>query len=378
MRACAFWPVVLNSNVTPYLHSVATRLGEALGGVAPTLRTLAFWKGVQRRCPAPQCRSARRPLFAIAWVSSVAACAVSPDEPTPVLDARGSVVFGITSDFEPLKDVARVAADLSIDGVVQERKTWSIDGEEKLRFPFELTVSDLVDGAKVDVMFSTFQSLQVSESPFLLRQAATSAVAGQRLLLRAHLEWECVPGFQLGAEKVAPTCVSPETCVAAACQDPYVAPGTLEPYSPDWAVEFADVCRPVEAGPPEVTIGQGIETFTPISQGDKLAMFLGNQGGYHVWLALRMKNLHRTGSKTTILVSRPDTGEELCGATLPRDFSPSAAGACDLTGIQCIVSYDVLGGQTLQGKTVLVSAKVVDITGDVAFATKEVLLGTGG
>lgn len=317
----------------------------------------------------------RTRIVTTALLLSAAGCAAPPAESGDG-DTPGVVVVGITSDFLPGVDVGRLEAEVSIDGVEAPRKTWTLDGGEPLAFPIELPLEGLPDGARVDLRFATFESTSTLEPPFLTRQAATSAVAGQKLLLRTHLEWECVPGFILGGETTAPTCVAPDTCIAAECDDPYVPPGSLELYSPSWAVDFADECRPLDAGPPELAIGEGIETFSALAPGGGVQMHLGSQGGYHIWLALRMKNLHRVGSTTTISAKRADTGEELCGATLPRDFSPVGDGACDLVGIQCVVTLDVMELDALIGQTVALSAKVVDITGDVGFSEQDATLST--
>ncbi len=96
-------------------------------------------------------------------------------------------------------------------------------------------------------------------------------------------------------------------------------------------------------------------------------MELGSQGGYHIWLALRMRNLHRAGSETTVTVTRTSTEEELCAMTLPWDFTPTGEGDCDLTGIRCIVSYDIEGLELLVGEQIRIDAKVVDSTANVGF-----------
>lgn len=315
-------------------------------------------------------------VFTVSFPFLLAGCAAPPADTETGRNEPGVIVVGITSDFVPGADIARIEGEITIDGGEVRRMTWSIDGDGELAFPIEVPLEDLPDGARVDVRLAAFETLGISESPFVVRRVATAAVAGQKLLLRTHLEWECVPGFKLGGEHLAPTCPEPETCVAAECEDPYVQPDSLEAYSATWMAEFSDACRPLEAGPPELTIGEGLDTFSALTPGGDVPMHLGNQGGYHVWLALRMRNLHQVGSTTTLTVALPSTGEELCSVTLPRDFSPATNGACDLVGIQCIVLYDATGLQDIKGQTMRLSAKVVDITGDVCFAEQEATLVT--
>lgn len=286
----------------------------------------------------------------------------------------GTIVIGVTSDFTPGPDIGRLEADLSIGGAPPERRTWAIDKGDPLVFPFELPLSDLPGGTEVDVRLSAFKTSYTTDPPFSTRHAITSVVADSELLLRTHLEWECVPSYNLGGDRLAPTCAEPETCVAAECTDPHVPAGELEPYSSTWTVAYADECRPLDAGPPEVAVGQGIEAFSPLAPGGEVPLELGSQGGYHIWLALRMKNLHRVGSTTTLTVTRPSTTEELCHVELPWDFTPVEGGDCDLTGIRCIVLYDATGLAGIVGAELHVEAKVVDATGDVGFGQQEITL----
>lgn len=286
----------------------------------------------------------------------------------------GTIVIGVTSDFSPGPDIGRLEAELSIGSAQPERKIWAIDKGEPLAFPLELPCGELPGGTEIDVRWSAFTTSYTTDPPFMTRRAITSVVEGSDMLLRTHLEWECVPSYNLGGERLAPTCADPETCVAAECVDPHVPVHELEPYAPTWAVAFADECRPLDAGPPEVAVGQGIETFSALASGDQVQMEKGGQGGYHVWLALRMRNLHRIGSITSLTVTRPSTAEELCYVKVPWDFSPSAGGDCDLTGVRCIVSYDLHGATLLDGQEIHVEAKVVDATGDVGFGQQDVTL----
>jgi hypothetical protein len=316
-------------------------------------------------------RPARATLLATALLGAACGQSEPPSAPEPT-----SVVVGITSDFVPGADIGRLVADVHVGGSDRPSTTWTLSSPEPLAFPIELWISDLSDGERVDVLLSAFEGEGPSEVPFLTRAASTSCLGGAELLLRAHLEWECVPSFQLpGDEVLAPECKSPETCIAASCEDPYVPPSSLQPYYPSWAVDYADECRPEGAGDPQLTVGQGVDHFEPLEEGDLLVMHSGSQGGFHVWVALRARDLHREGSTTTVDIRRADTGEELCGAEIPWDFTPSEGGACDLWGIRCVVSFDIAGASQLHGKEAIVSAKAVDLLGNVAFAERTVVLG---
>ncbi|MEZ4293554.1 MAG: hypothetical protein R3B70_01160 [Polyangiaceae bacterium] len=309
-------------------------------------------------------RRVATPLLATLALS----CAQASEEPA------GAVVVGITADFQPGPDIARLSADVRVDGELFDSRVWIAKGSPELSFPLELPVSGLADGARVDVELLGFETMGENEAPFVRRDAATAILVGQTLLLRAHMEWECVPSFHLPGGELAPTCASPLTCVAAGCEDPFVDPSKLSPYSIDWAVDYADECRPEDAGEPAVEVGRGLESFEALAPGGPVPMVKGPQGGFHVWLALRARNLHRQGSVTHLQVTRQDSGEELCAVEVPWDFEPSGDGSCDLAGIQCVVSYDVAGAAALTGQAALVSAKVVDSTGDVGFGEQVVTL----
>src|SRR6185369_7787392 len=96
--------------------------------------------------------------------------------------------------------------------------------------------------------------------------------------------------------------------IGAACASSFVEPADLEPYRPDWATVYADACKPDGAGAPEIAIGQGQDAFAPIEDGGPILLEKGPQGGLHVWLAIRMRNLHQDGSITRVSAIDPDQG----------------------------------------------------------------------
>jgi hypothetical protein len=44
-------------------------------------------------------------------------------------------------------------------------------------------------------------------------------------------------------------------------------------------------------GPPVVELGTGFQYFEPLSEGQKVEIIFGPQGGYHVWVHFRMQNM---------------------------------------------------------------------------------------
>lgn len=282
--------------------------------------------------------------------------------------ATGTVVVGVTSDFAVGADIGSLEAKITASGQAPSTLTWTVGGARQLTFPLELPFADLPDGADVGVLFSAREGTSPDEHPFLTREVATSILEGRTLLLRAHLEWECVPSFHLPGGQLAPDCPPPKTCIAASCEDPLTPPEELADYRPDWAVDYADPCRPEAAGDPTLTIGEGLDSFTPLA--GPVLLHPGPQGGYHIWLALRSTNLHQKGSVTTLSVTLDGADSPLCDLEVPWDYTPSMSNACDLAGIQCVVANDIAAANALDTQPALVTAKVRDLTGDVAFATQ--------
>jgi hypothetical protein len=151
----------------------------------------------------------RRGLLVLWFPAVTAACAEAGGEPA------GTVIVGITSDFRPGVDMARLAAEVRVDGADAGSHEWTVGGEEALSFPLELRLAGLPEGARVDVSLAAYEGTSALEAPFVRRDAATSAAADRELLLRAHLEWECVPSFHLPGGALAPVCERPETCIAS-------------------------------------------------------------------------------------------------------------------------------------------------------------------
>ncbi|MBK8255097.1 MAG: hypothetical protein IPK82_20855 [Polyangiaceae bacterium] len=315
-------------------------------------------------------------VFASCFAASVCAFSLVGCGESRANTHQGAVVFGITSDFQPGPDIARLQADLQVEEGAVKTLVWAAGKTPELTFPLEVRAENGAADALVTLRLSGYEGFGSAEIPFVERTISTHFVAEKTLLARTHLEWECVPNYHLPGGDLAPICKPPLTCVAAECDDPFVEPSHLEVYTPNWFSDFADACRPEGAGPPEVMVGQGLETFSPLSPAAPLMMEKGSQGGYHVWIALRQKNLHQKGSYTSVSIERNDTLEELCAVEIPWDFTPIGDGevGCELAGIRCVVSYDAAAAAALTGKEVVVKARVVDLLGDVGFGEQATML----
>ena len=66
----------------------------------------------------------------------------------------------------------------------------------------------------------------------------------------------------------------------------------------------------------ELFLGTGQTDFSPLNDGQTLQLERGPQGGHHIWIAARMKNLRQSGSRTTLTA-------KLVGTTFSRSLRTS-------------------------------------------------------
>jgi hypothetical protein len=184
------------------------------------------------------------------------------------------------------------------------------------------------------------QSDNAADPVLLSRLVDTKIIAGQERLLRVRLEQRCMTAAGLRAAPGAflptgPSCPAPSTCIAGACTASEVPSSATEVYRPDWASSPPDVCRPAGAGDPEVTLGSGQTNYAPLNDGDTLQIEKGPQGGHHIWVALRMRNLRQSGSTTTITGVLPDNPTSTIQPTaFVFSFDPDEGGYCKLYGLR--------------------------------------------
>jgi hypothetical protein len=286
-------------------------------------------------------------------------------------DPTGSIVVGLTSDLDAGTAIDGLAVTMSVDGeVLSERELALGPGSGRTDFPAELAFRQVEDFARVSV------GLRALEGPVLhlTRSLETEGVDGAELLARVHLEGSCDVAPS-GSAPPGPACSDPaETCVAGRCVPSFVPSSALEPYRPDWATTFADACKPAAAGAPEIIVGLGMSDYLPADDYAVAQVEAGPQGGHHVWVAARVKNLHRSGSITTLAGDIPDLGLTLEEIRLIFTMEVGEGGYCNLHGLRFWLDA---GGQEIEamlGHALRVRVSITDIDGSTGSSEKWITL----
>lgn len=282
---------------------------------------------------------------------------------------EGTVVIGLTSDLRVGVDIDRLHVVERTAGKVTRDEVLTSAGAHPLAFPTELSFDKLPDGTAIGVDLEAFGPGD-DTTPLLTRTATTTILAGEKLLYRVSLDSACVqePG------SAAPSCDAPQTCVHGACQSADVDPHRFAPYSSGWADESqADICKPANPGPPTLIIGEGQADYLPLADGEVDQVEAGPQGGHHIWVALRMKNLRQSGSITSITGYQKDLDAHIGPFDVIFDFDQDEGGYCKLYGLRFQLDQS-LPIDMLLGKKLDVTVTVTDKDGSVGTATKTVQL----
>lgn len=210
----------------------------------------------------------------------------------------------------------------------------------------------------------------------LERLASTTLIADRAPLLRVALESRCVvyPTLKPGPGKApgplsGPTCAAPTTCIMGTCQSDVVAPDNLEPYTPAWAKNAPDRCKPRDGGPPYLDVGTGQTDYLPLASGQTLQAEAGPQGGHHIWIATRMRNLKQQLTTTRIEGLQPETGTPIPPSTFVFTYAPAEGGACKLYGLRYQLDNGGIDYLQFLGKPLDVTATVLDAAQGTASST---------
>jgi hypothetical protein len=313
-----------------------------------------------------------RQMGALAIVSALAVSSCHRADPTTLVvgiqsDPMGGVVSG-------LHVIIRVAGGIIDDEVVKPPHGSKVGFPQ----PWEKTLSGVgKETAEVDVEVDAIGD--PAAVPLFKRLSATHFVPGHEALLRIPLESRCIvyPVTPRGASKVpgplsGPACTEPATCISGICQSRDVPSARLETYGKNWPSNAPDRCKPRNGGPPDLQLGTGQSYYLPLAKEQLLQAEAGPQGGHHIWIATRMKNLKQAGSTTRITGVQPDTGATIPPTTLAFTYSPDEGGYCKLYGIRYQLDNEGIDYKQFLGKPLDVTVAVTDSSGATASVTRRV------
>ncbi|MFO0757297.1 MAG: hypothetical protein U0359_12450 [Byssovorax sp.] len=270
------------------------------------------------------------------------------------------VVVGLTTDMAVGFDVDKLAVKLESGGALVRSEELSY-AEGKLSLPAEIAAGAMPEGAEVQVSVDAFGDHGTKH--LFTRQAATRAELGRMVLLPVSLGEACVTAI----------CPAGTTCVEGDCRDPFVAPSTLSAYDPSWIATAPDACKTPSSGPPAIVIGRGNDAYAPVSEGEVVPIEAGPQGGYHVWLALRVEGLRQLGTEMTITGYFPDRDVTLSPFTALVTLRKAEGGQCEIHGIRFQVTRaeDV---EEVRGQPIEVHVALTDPNGDSAEADARLVI----
>ncbi|MFO0586802.1 MAG: hypothetical protein U0441_04655 [Polyangiaceae bacterium] len=278
-------------------------------------------------------------------------------------DSTGTVVVGVASKLVPGSVLDSVHVTVKAGGVVAADHTYKSSAKD-LSFPIEEPITDLADGEKIEVAVEG----SFAGKTLITRNGSTEAVAGKEKLLRLDLTANC-----LG--QAAPNCEAPMTCDNGACDDGHVPASKLPDYTSNWsaATKTVDVCKPKDAGDPVVVIGEGQSDYLPLMDGDVAQIEAGPQGGHHIWMAVRLKNLTQSGSITSLTGHLPELGYDVGPFNVIFTFDPAEGGYCKIYGLrfQLDTEHDI---NEMLGKTLEITATITDKDKDVGTGKRTVKL----
>ena len=343
-------------------------------------------------------RTRRLASFA-AVVAAIASTAVAPlgcssgagvgaqdsshDHPLPPGEGAALYVGAESDDFAGAigTELTNVHATITIDGVVAHEET--ID-RAALPHAMKVTTTTAHADARVEVKLEgqivnaggpTRDAVTVA----VTRLASTHFAPGQTRLLRLRLDARCATAAPLllggGPPALGPTCAAPETCIWGRCKDDAIAIDALEAYDDAWPSREPDLCRPAHGGAPEIEIGTGDRDFAALADGATVTPVRGPQGGYHIYVALKTKDLGQYGTKTRVDGAQVSTLLAAQGGAWATPYAPNDAGGCGLYGLRLVLENGPMSKPTLAdfvGKAIDITVDVVDAFGAHVTATKRV------
>ncbi|MFI5297053.1 MAG: hypothetical protein ACHREM_03065 [Polyangiales bacterium] len=308
-------------------------------------------------------------------LSLVLACAACKSGP------RTELVVGIQSD--PMGGVvSALHVVIRVAGTVVDDETIKPPRGSRVGFPqpWEKTLTGVGKGdARVEVEVAAIGDPTTGAAPLFTRLASTHFVPGHTELLRIPLESRCIvyPTTPRGDSKVpgplsGPACTAPATCIMGICQSREVPAARLESYTKVWPTSAPDRCKPAGGGAPDLQVGTGQSYYLPFHKDQVLRAEAGPQGGHHIWIATRMKNLKQAGTITRITGVQPETGTTIPPTTLVFTYAPDEGGYCKLFGIRYQLDNEGIDYKQFLGKPLDLVVTTTDPSGATATAKARV------
>jgi hypothetical protein len=326
-----------------------------------------------RGAPMPRFHGSPTAFWLAIALASVCGSCRGADPTQLVIGVQSDPMGGVVSS---LHVVIRRAGAVVVDEWVKPPRGSKVGFPQ----PWEKALSGAGLGrAKVDVEVDAIGDPSAAAPPLLKRLSSTHFDPGRAALLRVPLESRCIvyPPMPRGASKVpgplsGPACTEPFTCIMGVCQRPDVPPELLESYAPNWPGNAPDLCKARNAGRPDLQIGTGRSYYLPFTRDHVLQAEAGPQGGHHIWIATRMKNMKQAGSTTRIAGRQPETGLTIPPTTLAFTYSPDEGGYCKLYGIRYQLDNEGVDYRPFLGRPLDVTVTVTDPSGSTATATTRV------
>ena len=283
--------------------------------------------------------------------------------------APDRLVVGVQS--EPMGGlITAMHVVVRIDGAVVTDETVRPPHGSRAGFPqpWESTVTAPPgSGSQVEV---EVDAIGQNEATMLTRLGSTRFASGAPRLLRIPLETRCLvfppqptaPGKPPGPLS-GPTCAPPMTCILGTCQSGSVPVASLETYAANWPNNAPDRCKPRGGGAPALQIGTGQTDYLPLTSGQTLQAEAGPQGGHHIWIATRMKNLKQTLTTTRIEGAQPGTGLTIPPSTFVFTYAPAEGGYCKLYGLRYQLDNGGIDYKPFLGKPLDVTVTLTDPAG---------------
>ena len=139
------------------------------------------------------------------------------------------------------------------------------------------------------------------------------------------------------------------------------------------SVVSTDPCKPADAGAPVVIVGEGQADYEPMMNGDVDQLEAGPQGGHHIWVAVRTKNLHQSGSITSVSGHFPDLGLDVGPFNTNFIMVADEGGYCKLYGLRFQLDQKV-NISNLLGHTLDLTVTVTDTDKAVGVGKRSVML----